>query len=87
MTEAKTFRTFIRMYSLFKNERQSANIISALHKALVRSVTTYACLAWELAIDTYLLKLQRLQNKFLRTTENFPRCKPVSDLRTAINFP
>jgi hypothetical protein len=29
---------------------------------------TYACTAWELAADTNLLKLQRLQNKVLRTT-------------------
>jgi hypothetical protein len=28
---------------------------------------TYACPAWEFAADTYLLKLQRLQNKVLRT--------------------
>jgi hypothetical protein len=26
-----------------------------------RSVMTYACLAWEIATDTYLLKTQRLQ--------------------------
>jgi hypothetical protein len=28
---------------------------------------TYACPAWELAADTHLLKLHRLQNKVLRT--------------------
>jgi hypothetical protein len=38
---------------------------------------TYACLAWELVADTYLLKLQRLQNKVLRTIRNFPKCTPV----------
>jgi hypothetical protein len=27
----------------------------------------YACPAWELAANSYLLKLQRLQNKILRT--------------------
>jgi hypothetical protein len=40
----------------------------------------YACPAWELAADTYLLILQRLQNKVLRTTGNFPWC-------TASNLP
>jgi hypothetical protein len=48
---------------------------------------TYACLSWELAADTYLLKLQRLQNKVLPTIENFPRCTPVRDLHTDFNVP
>jgi hypothetical protein len=47
---------------------------------------TYPCPAWELAAGTYLLKLQCLQNKFLRTTGNFPRCTPVSDFHTAFNL-
>jgi hypothetical protein len=42
MTEAKAFLTFIRTYSLFKSERLSANIKLTLHKALIRSVMTYA---------------------------------------------
>jgi hypothetical protein len=42
MTEAKAFRTFIRIYSLFKNKRLSANLKLALHKALIRSVMTNA---------------------------------------------
>jgi hypothetical protein len=33
---------------------------------------TYAYPAWEFAADINLLKLQRLQNKVLRTTGNFP---------------
>jgi hypothetical protein len=65
--EAKAFRTFIRIYFLLKNERLSANIKPTLHKALIRSVMTYACPAWELVADTYLLKLQRMQNKVLHT--------------------
>jgi hypothetical protein len=40
MTEAKAFRTFNRIYSLFKSERLSANIKRILHKALIRAVTT-----------------------------------------------
>jgi hypothetical protein len=36
MIEAKVFRTFIRLYSLFKNERFSANIKLTLHKVLIR---------------------------------------------------
>jgi hypothetical protein len=48
---------------------------------------TYACPAWELAADAYLLKLQFMQNKVLRTFGNFPSCTPVSDLHTAFNLP
>jgi hypothetical protein len=48
MIEAKAFRTFIRIYSLFRSERLSANIKPTLHKSLIISVMTYACSAWEL---------------------------------------
>jgi hypothetical protein len=48
---------------------------------------THACPAWKLAADTYVLKLQHLQNKDLRTTGEFPRCIPVRDLHTAFNLP
>jgi hypothetical protein len=47
----------------------------------------YACPAWELAAETYLLKEQSLQNKVLCTTGNFPRCTPVHDLHMAFNLP
>jgi hypothetical protein len=87
MTEAKAISTFIRIYSLFKSERLSANIKLALNKALIRSVMTFACPAWAFAEDTYLLKLQPVQNKVLRTTVNFPRCMPIRDIGTAFNLP
>jgi hypothetical protein len=45
MTEEKAFRTFIGVYSLFKSERIRANIKLSLHKALIRPLLTYACLA------------------------------------------
>jgi hypothetical protein len=48
---------------------------------------THACPAWELAADTGLLKLQRLQNKVLRAIGNFPRCTPDRDLHTDFNIP
>jgi hypothetical protein len=48
---------------------------------------TYACPTWELATDTYLLKMQRLQNKVLRNIRNFPRCTPVRNLHTAFHLP
>jgi hypothetical protein len=82
MTEAKTFRTFIRIFSLLKSERLSTNIKVTLHKAPIRSVMTYACPVCELVADTYLLK-----NKVLQAIENFPRYTPVCDLHTASNLP
>jgi hypothetical protein len=80
-------QTFIRIYSLLKSECLSANIKLTFHKALIRSVITYACPIWELASDTYLLKLQRLQNKVLHTIGNFPRCISVRNLHTTFNPP
>jgi hypothetical protein len=81
------FRTFIRIHSVFKSERLSANTKITLHKALIRSVIIYACRVWELAADTFLLKFQRMQNKVLRTIGNFPRCILVRDLHIAFNIP
>jgi hypothetical protein len=43
MIEAKAFKTFIRIYFILKNERLSANIKLALHKAPIRLLMTYAC--------------------------------------------
>jgi hypothetical protein len=48
------------------------------HEVIVRSS--------ELVADTYLLKLQRLQNKALRNIGNVPRCTSVRDLHTALNL-
>jgi hypothetical protein len=84
--EAKTLRTFVRIYSILKSERLSANIKLNFHEALIRSVMTYACPAWELAADTHPLKLQRLQNKVHRITGNFPMCTPVRNVHTAFNL-
>jgi hypothetical protein len=41
--EAKAFRTFIRIYFIFKIERLSTNIKLNLHKTLISSVMIYAC--------------------------------------------
>jgi hypothetical protein len=80
MIEAKAFRTFIRLPSLFRSERLSANIKLTLHKAQIRSVITYACSVWEFAEDTLLLKMQGLQNKVYRA-------KVHTSARVAHGFP
>jgi hypothetical protein len=43
--------------------------------------------AWELAVDNHQVKLQRLQNKVLRTIGNFPKHTPVQDLHMAFKLP
>jgi hypothetical protein len=86
MIKAKAFRTFITIHSLSESERLSAGFKRTLLKALITSVMTCPCPAWEFATDTYLSKLQRLQNKVLRTTGNFPRCTSVRDLQTAFTL-
>jgi hypothetical protein len=87
MNEAWAFRTFIRIYFQFKRESLSANITLTLHKALIKSIMTYACPTWKLGADTYLLKLQHLQNKVFYTTVNYPRCTTVRNLHRAFNLP
>jgi hypothetical protein len=51
MIEAEAFRRFIKICSLLKIELVSTNINLVLHKALIWSIMTYACPAWELAAD------------------------------------
>jgi hypothetical protein len=48
---------------------------------------TYACPAWEFAAESHLLKLQRLQNKVLRTIGSFPRRTSVRDMHVAFQIP
>jgi hypothetical protein len=47
---------------------------------------TYACPAWEFAAESHLLKLQRLQNKVLRTIGNFPGRLSVRDKHVAFQI-
>jgi hypothetical protein len=48
---------------------------------------TYACPAWEFTAETHFLKLQRLQNKVLRTIGKLPRRTPVRNLHMAFQIP
>jgi hypothetical protein len=48
---------------------------------------TYACPAWEFAAGYHLLKLQRLQNKVLRTIGSFPSRTSVRDMHVAFQIP
>jgi hypothetical protein len=53
---AKNLRTCININPLLKSESLSANKKIILYKALIGSITTYGCPAWEFAIYSYLLK-------------------------------
>jgi hypothetical protein len=48
---------------------------------------TYACSAWEFAAESHLLKLQRLQNKVLRTIDTFPMRTSVRVMHVAFQIP
>jgi hypothetical protein len=48
---------------------------------------SYAYTAWKFAADNNLVKLQRLENKILRTTGNFTRRTPVRILHMASKLP
>jgi hypothetical protein len=87
MIEAKAFRTFIRIYSLLKSERLSAKIKLTLHKVLIRTVITYACPTWELAADTYFLKLQCLQIRFCAPLEMFQGAHRSAICTELLNLP
>jgi hypothetical protein len=47
----------------------------------------YASPDWESVADTHLVKLQRLQNKALRTIGNYPRRTLVRKLHMAFKLP
>jgi hypothetical protein len=53
----------------------------------MRSKMIYACPASEFAADSDLLKLQRLQNRLLRTTGNLPRRTPTRAIQRAFQIP
>jgi predicted protein tyrosine phosphatase len=55
MVATKAFTTFIELHSLFRSDQLSTNSKLTPHKVPIRSITTYACLAWELAADTHLM--------------------------------
>jgi hypothetical protein len=87
MIETKAFRTFIKAFPLFNSEQLTADIKTTLHKVHIRSVMTHAYPAWEFAADTHLTKLQRPQNKVLRTIDNFPTRRPVREMHMAFHLP
>jgi len=85
--DAKALWIFISIYPLLKNECLSVDTKLTLYKALIRSILTYACPAWEFVADSYLLKLQHLWNKVLCTIGNLPQCTLTCDLHMVFKIP
>jgi hypothetical protein len=83
---AKALSTYIRTYSIFKSKHLNANIKLIVYRSLIRLIITYACPTWDFAADTHLMKLQRLQNRVLRTTGNLDSRTPVRDLHLAFKI-
>ena len=73
MIEAKAFRISARVYRQFRSEHLRAKSLINTHHI----ETTYNDLTPDtignFAADSHLLKLQRLQNKFLHTFVNFSK--------------
>jgi len=87
MIAVKAFRTFICVYHLSKSEHLSTNIKLTLHKALIRSIMTYAYPSQEFVVDPCLLRLQCLLNKVFHTGGNFPRCTPTREWHAVFSIP
>jgi hypothetical protein len=79
-------RPYIRTYSIFKSKHLSTHIKLIVYRALIRSIMTYASPTWEFAVDTHLMKLQRLQNRVLRAIGNLDWRTPVRDLHLAFKI-
>jgi hypothetical protein len=86
-TAAKALGTYIKTYSMYKGKLLIANIKLIVYRALIRSIMTHASPTWEFATDTHLMKLQRLQNRVLRTIGKLDRRTPVCDLHLAFKIP
>jgi hypothetical protein len=84
---AKALGTYIRTYSVFKSKHLNTNIKLIAYRALISSIMTYASPTWEFAANTHLMKLQRLQNRVLRSIGKLDRRTPVHDLHLAFKIP
>jgi len=83
----KALLIFRSIYPILKTERLSVGTNLIIYKALIRSMLTYFCPAWEFAADSHLVKLQRLQKRALHTIGNLPRPISIRDLHTSFKIP
>jgi hypothetical protein len=84
--KANAFRTYISVYLFLRSEHLSANIKLTLHKSLIISVITCACLGWEFERTPTFWNYSDGKHKVLRTTGKFPERISVCNLHTAFIF-
>jgi hypothetical protein len=59
----------------------SSTINLDVFRALIRSITTYACPTWEIAEDSHLMQEQRMQNRAFGATGDLDRSQGVRNLQ------
>jgi hypothetical protein len=84
---SKALGTYVRTYPIFKSKHLNANIKLIMYRALITSIMTYASPTWVFAVDIHLMKLQRLQNRVLRTIFKLNKRTPVRDLHLKFKIP
>lgn len=71
---AKTNKQYGAIYPLLnKNSKINLRTKTNIYKSLLRPVLTYGAPSWCTASKTHLIKIQRMQNKILKTIANTPR--------------
>jgi hypothetical protein len=79
---ARAFRTFIRIYHLFKNGQSSTNIKLTHHKALIR----YAMSGLGICSGDPSAEIAVTAKQNLHTTGNFPMCALVRLMHVAFHI-
>jgi hypothetical protein len=87
MTEAKAFRTFNRIYSLFKSECLSTNIKLTFHKCTDQISNDLRLLRLGISSRYLPLKIAApTKKKVFCINGTFPRCTLVRDLHMTFNL-
>jgi hypothetical protein len=87
MITAKTFKTLLRIYSLFRSERLSTNIKLVLHIAFINSILTYVCPAWEFSVDTLSYEIAAFAKHGSPYHCQLSKGIPTRELHVAFNIP
>jgi hypothetical protein len=77
----QALRILLSIYPLLKSKRLSVGAKLIIYKALIRSMLTYACPAWEFAVGS------DYKTSVLRTIGNLPRHTLIRDLHRSFKIP
>jgi hypothetical protein len=75
------------LYSLLKDKCVNIYVKRVLYKALNISLIVHDYSTWEYAAETYLFKLQRLQNRFCRAIVKLYKRTPVREMHMHFKIP